>query len=71
MSNYPRWLSSPARRRSWPLIPAFLILLCFALGLSLTQHGRAAVTSAFFLPDLMAPLPVRPVTWFTDDPVKE
>ena len=71
MFNYPRWLSSPARRRSWPLIPAFLILLCFALGLSLTQHGRAAVTSAFFLPDLMMPLPVRPVTWFTDDPIKE
>jgi len=62
---------SAALRRSWPLIPALLVLLVFSVGLGFTAFGRAAVTSAFFLPDMMAPLPIRPVTWTTATPVKE
>ncbi len=62
---------SAALRRSWPLIPAVLVLLAFGLGLGFTAFGRAAVTSAFFFPDMMAPLPIRPVTWTTATPVKE
>jgi len=40
-------------------------------GLFGTHYGRLAFTSAAFLPDLMVDLPVRPVTWFTSDPVRE
>jgi dienelactone hydrolase len=47
------------------------MLVVFGVGLSCTTDGRAAVTSAFFLPDMMAALPVRPVTWTTSTPVKE
>jgi hypothetical protein len=60
-----------ALRRSWPLIPAFAVLLAFSVILSCTTFGRAAVTGAFFLPDMMAPLPVRPVTWVTNTPIHE
>jgi len=60
-----------ALRRSWPLIPAFAVLVAFSVVLSCTTSGRAAVTSAFFLPDMMAPLPVRPVTWVTNTPIRE
>jgi len=42
-----------------------------ALVLSCSRYGRASVSSFFFLPDLMAELPVRPVTWVTDEPVVE
>ena len=63
--------SRGALRRSWPLIPALAVLLVFSVGLGFTKFGRAAVTSAFFLPDMMAPLPIRPVTWTTSTPVKE
>ena len=57
--------------RAWPLIPALVILVAFSVGLSCTSYGRAAVTSAFFLPDMMAPLPLRPVTWTTNTPIHE
>ncbi|MGD0765564.1 MAG: hypothetical protein ABR978_04590 [Dehalococcoidia bacterium] len=62
---------SRALRRAWPLAVALVILATIGTGLSCTTYGRTAVTSAFFLPDLMAPLPVRPVTWATDQPVVE
>lgn len=60
-----------ALRRSWPLIPALAVLAVFAIGLSCTGAGRAAVSGAFFFPDLMAPLPLRPVTWTTNTPIHE
>ncbi len=56
-------------RRAWPLLPALIILVFVASMLSCNRYGRAAVTSVFFLPDMMSPLPIRPVTWFTADPV--
>jgi pimeloyl-ACP methyl ester carboxylesterase len=58
-------------RRSWPLIPALAVLAVFAVGISCTPPGRAAVSGAFFFPDMMAPLPLRPVTWSTDTPIHE
>jgi len=70
MSELPH-KHSAALRRSWPLVPAFAVLIAFSIGLSCTTYGRAAVTSAFFLPDMMAPLPLRPVTWTTNEPVRE
>ena len=70
MSDVPRRRPA-ALRRSWPLIPALAVLVAFGIGLSCTTFGRAAVSGAFFLPDLMAPLPVRPVTWTTDTPIHE
>ncbi|HUS83086.1 MAG TPA: hypothetical protein VM013_07550 [Dehalococcoidia bacterium] len=70
MSDLPRRRPA-ALRRSWPLIPAFAVLVVFSVVLSCTTSGRAAVTSAFFLPDMMVPLPVRPVTWVTNTPVRE
>jgi acetyl esterase/lipase len=56
-------------RRAWPLAPALIILVLVASMLSCNRYGRAAVTSVFFLPDMMTALPLRPVTWFTADPV--
>ena len=70
MSELPRRRPA-ALRRSWPLVPALAVLVAFSIGLSCTTYGRAAVTSAFFLPDMMAPLPLRPVTWTTGTPVRE
>jgi dienelactone hydrolase len=40
-------------------------------GFACSKHGRPAFASAFLLPDMMLELPVRPVTWFTDEPVVE
>jgi len=62
---------SPSLRRAWPLAPALVILLLAALMLSCNRYGRTAVTSFFFLPDLMMQMPVRPVTWVTEKPVVE
>jgi pimeloyl-ACP methyl ester carboxylesterase len=39
--------------------------------LSCNRYGRTAVSSFFFLPDLMMQMPVRPVTWVTEKPVVE
>ena len=64
MSELPRRRPA-ALRRSWPLALALAVLVAFSIGVSCTPVGRAAVTGAFFLPDMMAPLPVRPVTWTT------
>ncbi len=58
-------------RRAWPLAIALIILLLAGIALSSNKYGRAAVTSFFFLPDLMTDLPVRPVTWVTAEPIKE
>lgn len=58
----------PFLRRSWPLLPAFVVILLVSLWFAFTTYGRAAVSAAFFLPDLMTDLPVRPVTWVTDEP---
>lgn len=58
-------------RRVWPLAAALALLLAFSIVLSTTRYGRAAVTSAFVLPDMMVDLPLRPVTWFTADPIRE
>ena len=66
----PVW-RSPSLRRAWPLAPALAVLLLVALLLSCSRYGRASVASFFFLPDLMAELPVRPVTWVTEKPVVE
>ena len=58
-------------RRLWPLLAALAVLGALLGGLFGTHYGRLAFTSAAFLPDLMVGLPVRPVTWFTSDPVRE
>jgi acetyl esterase/lipase len=57
--------------RLWPLLAALAILAGLLVGLLGTRYGRLAVTSAAFLPDLMVDLPIRPVTWFTSDPIRE
>ena len=62
---------SLALRRAWPLAVALAVLAVIGTGFSCTSYGRTAVTSAFFLPDMMGRLPVRPVTWATDRPVVE
>jgi acetyl esterase/lipase len=58
-------------RRLWPLLAALAVMGGLLTGLFATHYGRLAFTSAAFLPDLMVDLPVRPVTWFTSDPVRE
>jgi acetyl esterase/lipase len=58
-------------RRLWPLLAVLAVLGALLAGLFSTRYGRLAFTSAAFLPDLMVDLPVRPVTWFTSDPVRE
>jgi acetyl esterase/lipase len=58
-------------RRLWPLLAVLAILSALLAGIFGTRYGRLAFTSAAFLPDLMVGLPVRPVTWFTSDPVRE
>ena len=62
---------SPSLRRAWPLAPALAVLLLMSLVLSCSRYGRTAVSSFFFLPDLMMQMPVRPVTWVTEKPVVE
>jgi pimeloyl-ACP methyl ester carboxylesterase len=71
MPQEPGVWRSPSLRRAWPLAPALAILLLMALVLSCSRYGRASVSSFFFLPDLMMQMPVRPVTWVTDEPVVE
>jgi dienelactone hydrolase len=58
-------------RRTWPLVAALAVILALGAGLSCSTYGRPAAVSAFLLPDMMAELPLRPVTWFTDEPVVE
>jgi len=58
-------------RRLWPLLAALAVLAVLAAALLSNRYGLTALTSALFLPDMLLPLPVRPVTWFTDDPVRE
>ena len=60
-----------ALRRVWPLAVALIVIAVIGASLIFTKQGRPAVISAFLLPDMMVELPVRPVTWFTADPVVE
>lgn len=64
-------LGTAALRRVWPLAAAILVIAVIGAGLTFTKQGRPAVLSAFLLPDMMVELPLRPVTWFTDDPIVE
>ena len=58
-------------RRTWPLLAVLAVLGALLASLFGTHYGRLVFTSAAFLPDLMVDLPVRPVTWFTSDPVRQ
>lgn len=60
-----------ALRRAWPLGLALFVIAVIASGLCYSRPGRAATLSAFFLPDMLVELPVRPVTWITETPVVE
>ena len=57
--------------RAWPLIAALMVIALISAGLIFSKHGRPAVISALMLPDMMVDLPVRPITWFTADPIVE
>ena len=46
----------------------FLVLL---LSLALTRHGRVAVKTALFLPQILPSAPLHPLEWFTQQPVRE
>ncbi len=67
------WARTPpaALRRAWPLGLAILVIAILGSGLLFSKHGRPAVSSALFLPDMLLELPVRPVTWLTPDPTVE
>ena len=60
-----------ALRRAWPLALALFVIVLLSAGLLCSKHGRPAIISALILPDMLLDLPVRPVTWFTADPVVE
>ena len=60
-----------ALRRAWPLAIALTVIVAIGFGLLFSEHGRPALISAIVLPDMLVDLPVRPVTWFTADPVVE
>lgn len=60
-----------ALRRAWPLGLAIVVIAILGSGLLFSKHGRPAVSSALFLPDMLLELPVRPVTWLTPDPTVE
>jgi acetyl esterase/lipase len=60
-----------ALRRAWPLAIAIIVIAAIGSGLTCSQHGRPALASALFLPDMLVDLPVRPVTWLTPDPLVE
>ena len=60
-----------ALRRAWPLAAALAVIVVLSMGFACSEHGRPAFASAFLLPDMMVELPVRPITWFTDEPVVE
>jgi hypothetical protein len=62
---------SPALRRTWPLAVALVVIGVLGAGFACSDHGRPALASALFLPDMMVNLPVRPVTWFTAEPEVE
>jgi len=64
-------IRSRAVLRSWPLVAALVVIGVIVSGFACSKHGRPALASAFLLPDMMVNLPVRPVTWFTDEPVVE
>jgi acetyl esterase/lipase len=58
-------------RRLWPLFAALAVIIVLAVSLVSNRYGRAALTTAIFLPDLLVDFPVRPVTWITSDPIRE
>ena len=62
---------SRSLRRIWPLFAALAVFLVLAGALLSNRYGRAALTTAIFLPDLLIDLPFRPVTWITSDPIRE
>jgi acetyl esterase/lipase len=47
------------------------VFLVLATALLSNRYGRAALATAIFLPDLLVDLPFRPVTWITNDPIRE
>ena len=61
-------IRTAALRRAWPLWAALILIGVIASGFCFSSRGRPALASAFLLPDMMVDLPVRPVTWFTDEP---
>src|SRR3972149_6047851 len=58
-------------RRLWPLLAALAVLVVLLGGLLGTRYGRLALTSAAFLPALMAAPPARPAPCFTPAPTRE
>ena len=61
--------------RTWPLLAALAVLVGTPFALNQTRHGRVAVLSALFLPDMVllpqVDLPYRPIDLFTDPPKRE
>jgi hypothetical protein len=78
-ASYPLSASAAARarpryaalRRAWPLALAVAVIGVIGAGFVFSPYGRTATISALVLPDMMVDLPVRPVTWFTPEPVVE
>ncbi len=58
-------------RRLWPLFAALAVFLILTAALVSNRHGRIALSTAVFLPDLLVDFPVRPVTWVTNEPIRE
>ena len=77
--SYPLEATTAARarfrlallRRAWPLIAALMVIVLISAALVFSKHGRPAVISALMLPDMMVYLLVRPITWFTAEPIVE
>lgn len=58
--------------RAWPLLAALASFVITPLLLSLSEHGRAAVMTSLYLPDMVLQLPgPRPVELFTNPPTVE
>lgn len=60
---------APGRARRLALLAAAAAALAVAWA-ALVPAGRVAVRTLLFMPDLMPPVAVRPLTWVTRDPVR-
>lgn len=57
--------------RTWPLLAALALLAGMPFLLWQCRESRVAVKSTIYLPEMLAPLPVRPIELISDAPIKE
>lgn len=57
--------------RAWPLLLSVAVLVITPLLVSLNREMRVAVKASIYLPEMMVPLPVRPIELISDAPHRE